>query len=117
MALGNKMRALRMQKGLKQEQIAEKLGYLSTSYISDAENNKFIPAEEKLKKWAEALRISWEEMKDLVLEAELEELGIQDPAFTMMFKDIPRMTYEEKQSIIRAYEAVVKARDRKRIMK
>ena len=114
MALGDKLRAIRTQKGMKQEQIAEKLGYKTLSYVSDAENNKFVPAEEKLQKWAEALHITWEEMKGLVLEAELEELGIQDPAFTMMFKDIPRMTLEEKQSIIRAYEAVLKARERKR---
>lgn len=114
MALGEKLKALRLQKGIKQDDIAKHLGLKTTSYISDAENNKFIPAEEKLKKWATALGITWEEMKDLVLEAELEELGIRDSAFTMMFKDIPRMTHEEKQSVIRAYEAVLKAREHKR---
>jgi hypothetical protein len=57
--------------------------------------------------------MTMEEMDDLFLEAELEELGINDPAFTMMFKDIPDMTAEEKQSIIRAYQAVLRARESK----
>ena len=114
MGFGDKLKAIRLQKEMSQTRIAEKLGYQNNSYISDAENNKFVPAEEKLKPWAEALGMSWEEMQDLVLETELEELGINDPAFTMMFKDIPDMTYEEKQSIIRAYQAVLRSRESRR---
>jgi len=114
MPLGEKLRSIRQQKGMTQEQVAEKMGYKNLSYVSDAENNKFVPAEDKLKKWAEALGMTWEQMQDLVLEADLEERGITDPAFTMMFKEVPRMTLEEKQSIIRAFEAVLKARESKR---
>lgn len=114
MGFGDKLRQLREQKGLTRRVIMEKLGYSSQSYLVDAENNKFIPGEDKLKIWAEALGISWEQMEDLLLEARLEELGIADPAFTMMFKEVPKMTVEEKRSLIHAYEAILKARAKKR---
>jgi len=114
MAFGDKLRQLRLQKGLTQDQVRKVLGYETNSYISDAENGKFIPQPEKLVKWAKALGISKEEMDDLLLEAQLEQMGLDDPAFTMMFKEIPKMTKEEKQSLIRAYESVIKARRTKR---
>lgn len=113
MPLGEKLKELRMQKELTQEHIARYIGLKNTSYISDIENNKYAPSEEKLRLWAKALRVSWKEMQDIVVEAELEELGFKDPGFTMMFKDMPRMSPEEKESIIRAYEAVIKSRSRK----
>ncbi len=36
---------------------------------------------------------------------------IDDPGFTMMFKEVPNMTTEEKASPIRSFEAVMKARE------
>jgi transcriptional regulator with XRE-family HTH domain len=114
MGFGDKLKAIRLQKDLGQAELARKLGYQNNSYVSDVENNKYMPNEEKLKAWAKELQMTWAEMQDLVVEAELEELGINDPAFTMMFKDIPNMTTEEKQSIIRAYQAVLRAREGKR---
>ena len=65
-------------------------------------------------KIAEALGMGKEEMEELVLEEKLEKLGLDDPAFTMMFKEIPRMTGEEKHSLIRAFESVLRARQAKR---
>lgn len=115
MAFGDKLRQLRLQKELTQLDVSRAIGYENTtSYVSDAENNKFIPQPDKLEKWARALGMSKEEMDDLLLENRLESLGMDDPAFTMMFKDVPRMTKEEKQSVIRAYEAVLRAREAKR---
>jgi len=113
MALGDKLRQIRLEKGISQEAIAHRLGQATNSYISAVENNLKSPSEEKLKVWAEALGLSWEEMQDLILEAKLEQLGISDPTFTVMFKDIPKMTTEEKRSIIRAYEAVRRSREAK----
>lgn len=113
MGLGDKLRAKRLQLEIGQAELARRLGYQNNSYVSDVENNKYPPNEEKLKAWARELRMSWEEMQDLMLEAELEELGINDPAFTMMFKDIPDMTYEEKQSILMAYQEVLRLRAKK----
>ncbi len=104
MGFGDRLKALRLKNGVTQKQIADKLGYVTNSYISDVENNKFIPPEEKLRAWAQILGVSWEEIK---------QLGIKDVAFTMMFKDIPNLTLEEKQSIIDAYQAVLKVRAEK----
>jgi transcriptional regulator with XRE-family HTH domain len=115
MAFGDKLRNIRLKKGIAQESISEKLGYATQSYISEVENNKFIPKQDKLKVWAKALGMTWQEMEDLLLEAQLEELGMADPGFTLMFKDIPKMTAEEKRSILRAYEAVKKARQKRKV--
>ncbi len=113
MGLGDKLKALRLQKGVTQEKIAEKLGYQTNSYVSSVENNKFIPTEDKLKAWAKALEMPWEEIQDLLLEQELEELGVTDPGFQMILKDVPSMTYEEKRSILDAYQMVLLARAKK----
>jgi len=114
MAFGDKIRQIRLQKELLQSDITKVLGYETDSYISDVERNKFIPQPDKLEKLAEALGMTAEEIEDLVLEEKLEKLGMDDPAFTMMFKEIPRMTKEEKQSLIRAYESVLRARQAKK---
>jgi transcriptional regulator with XRE-family HTH domain len=114
MALGDKLKNLRLQKNLSQMEVSAKLGYDTNSYVSDVENHVFIPASDKLKKWVIALGLSEDKAEELMTEAKLEELGVTDPAFTMMLKDVPDMTTEEKQSIIRAYEAVLKARGKKR---
>jgi len=113
MGFGDRLKELRIQKGVTQKQIADKLGYQTNSYVSDIENNKFIPPDDKLKEWARIIGVSWEEIKELMLDEEIKELGIKDAAFTMLFKDIPNLTYEEKQSIIDAYQAVLKARAEK----
>ena len=113
MSFGKKIRQIRLQKGLTQVQVAKHLGYETASYVSDVEMEKFIPASEKLVKLAGALGVTTEEMNDLLLEERLEQLGLDDPAFTMMFKEIPHMTLEEKQSLIHAYEAVIRARRQK----
>lgn len=113
MGFGDRLKALRLQKGITQKQVAAKLGYETNSYISDVENNKFIPPEDKLKVWAKALGVSWEEIREIMLDEEIKELGLKDAAFTMMFKDIPNLTLKEKQSIIDAYQAVLKVRAEK----
>jgi len=113
-SFGKKIKQLRLQQGLTQVQVAKALGYETSSYVSDVEMEKFIPTPDKLTKLAHALGVTNEEMDDLLLEERLESLGLDDPAFTMMFKEIPHMTKEEKQSVIRAYEAVIRARGQKR---
>ena len=114
MSFGKKIRQIRLQQGLTQVQVAKALGHESSSYVSDVEIGKFIPASDKLERLAHALGVTNEVMNDLLLEERLETLGLGDPAFTMMFKEIPHMTQEEKQSLIRAYEAVIRARGQKR---
>ena len=113
MAFGDKLRQIRLEKGLSQEKVANALGYPTNTYVSDAELGKFIPGPDKLEKWAKALDITSEEMEDLLLESKLQDLGLDDPGFTLMFKEVPNMTREEKQSLIRSYEKLIKARKTK----
>jgi len=113
MAIGDKLRQARLERGITQDQVAKKMGQANNSYISQVENNIKHPTLEKLNEWAEILGLAQEELEDLILEAKLEEIGIGDPAFTVMFKDIPKMSAEEKRSILRAYEAVRKAREQR----
>jgi len=114
MGFGDKIRQARLQKGLLQTDITKVLGYETDSYVSDVERGKFIPQPDKLEKIAEVLDISMSDIEDFILEDKLEKLGMDDPAFTMMFKEVPKMTREEKESLIRAYEAVLRARQGKR---
>ena len=105
------MRLLRKQKGLTQRQISQVLGYTNDAYVSDVERGAFVPHPDKLAKWAKALGMSQEEMDSLLADAKLEDMGLTDPGFTMMFKEVPNMTAEEKESIISSYKKVIKARE------
>lgn len=108
---GKKMKQIRLERGISQEDLADRLGVGSNSYISDAERGRFLPSDDKLKAWADIMGLSWEEIEDLKVDSELERLGLTDPGFTMMFKEVPNMTTEEKASIVRSYEAVMRARE------
>ena len=108
--LGEKLRLLRKQKGLTQRQISQVLGYGNDAYVSDVERGAFIPHPDKLKRWAKALGMSQDEMDSLLADAKLEDMGLTDPGFTMMFKEVPNMTAKEKESIINSYKRVIKAR-------
>ena len=110
MAFGQKIKQIRLEKGLSQEQVAKEMGYSSNMYVSDVERGRFVPQPDKLDKLAKALGISYEEIEDLLLESRLQELGLDDPGFTLMFKEVPNMTREEKGSLLQAYEKVIKAR-------
>ena len=105
------MKQIRLERGISQEDLADRLGVGSNSYISDAERGRFLPSDEKLQAWADIMGLTWEEIEDLKVDSELERLGLTDPGFTMMFKEVPNMTTEEKASIIRSYEAVMRARE------
>lgn len=113
MNFGKRLKQIRLQKGINQEQISERLGLKSNSYISHVESGDFVPSDDKMSVWAEMLSLTMDEIEDLKLEARIEELGINDAGFTMMFKDFGNMTSLEKQSIIRAYEEVLKSRQAK----
>jgi len=107
---GKMLQSQRVAKGLSQVQVSKSLGYKSSSYVSDVEMGRFVPQPDKLKKWAKALGMTKEEMDSLLADAKLEDMGLTDPGFTMMFKEVPNMTAAEKESIVVAYEAVMKAR-------
>jgi len=103
MRFGKKLRKIRKERGISQQKLAQRLGYATNSYIADVEKGKFIPSESKLKKIAKALGISFSEIKDLLVESKLEELGIKEKALQELFKDIPKLPKDEKKKIIEVY--------------
>jgi transcriptional regulator with XRE-family HTH domain len=113
MNFGKKLRQLRIQKGLTQQQLAERLGYKTNSYISDVESGHFIPSREKLKKIARALDVPFKEIEDMLLESRLEALGIREPELLSLFKDIPSLPEIDKRAIINAYLKVKERRMKK----
>lgn len=108
MHFGDKIREIRERKGLSQIRLAKKLGYKSNSYIADVETGKFIPSEGKLKKIAKVLGLSFAEIKDILIESKIEEMGIKEKELQEMFKEIPRLPKEEKRKIIETYLSIKK---------
>lgn len=111
--LGKRLRQIRIEKGLPQSAISDVLGYKTSSYVSDVEKGKFVPQPEKLYVWGKVMGMTKSQVDDLVVDVKMEDIGLSDPGFTIMFKEVPNMTAEEKESVIRAYEAVIKARSAK----
>jgi transcriptional regulator with XRE-family HTH domain len=66
MNFGRKLRQLRIEKSLTQQQLAERLGYKTNSYISDVESGHFIPSKDKLKKIARALDVPFTMFEDML---------------------------------------------------
>jgi transcriptional regulator with XRE-family HTH domain len=114
MNFGRKLRQLRIQKGLTQQELAERLGYKTNSYISDVESGHFIPSKEKLKKIARALDVPFKVLEDMLLESRLEALGIKEPELLSLFKDIPSLPEKDKRAIINAYLKVKERRMKKK---
>jgi transcriptional regulator with XRE-family HTH domain len=114
MNFGQKLRQLRMEKGLTQQQLAERLGYKTNSYISDVESGHFIPSRNKLRKIARALDVPFRVLEDMLLESRLEALGIKEPELLSLFKDIPSLPEKDKRAIINAYLKVKERRMKKR---
>jgi transcriptional regulator with XRE-family HTH domain len=110
MTFGQKLRQLRIKKGLTQQQLAEKLGYKTNSYISDVEKGHFIPSSKKLKKIARALGVPFKVLDDMLLESRLESLGIKEPELISLFKDIPSLPEKDKRAIINAYLSIKERR-------
>ncbi len=115
MNFGQKLRSLREEKHITQQELAEKLGYVTNSYVSDVEKGQFIPSEANLKKIAKAFNSPLARLKDLLLESKLEEMGIKEPepAFVSMFKDYPRLTKREKTEIIKTYLKIKEKKKKK----
>ena len=42
-------------------------------------------------------------IKEVLLEAKIEGLGIKEPAFMSLFKDYPHLNRQDRREIIRAY--------------
>ena len=114
MHFGQKLRQLRIEKGLTQQQLAEKLGYKTNSYISDVESGHFIPSKEKLRKIARALDVPFKVLEEMLLESRLEALGIKEPELISLFKDIPNLPEKDKKAIINAYLKIKERRQKRK---
>jgi len=112
MNFGQKLRQLRIERGVTQQQLAERLGYKTNSYISDVESGHFIPSREKLKKIAKALDVPFKMLEDMLLESRLEALGIKEPELLSLFKDIPSLPKRDKRAIINAYLKIKERRQK-----
>ncbi len=108
MNFGQKLRRLREEKGISQQELAKILGYKSNSYIYDIERGDFIPSDEKLERLAKALKVSFSKIKNLMFVSKLEDLGIKDPYFISMLKDYPRLRVEDKKAIVGLYLEIKK---------
>ena len=75
---GIKIIKLRDEKGITQQQLAKKLGYVINSYISEVEKGTFIPSKKKLRKIAKALRVPFNELDILLLDSKVKALGIRE---------------------------------------
>ena len=114
MNFGQKLRQLRIQKELTQQQLAEKLSYKTNSYISDVESGHFIPSMEKLKNIDKTLGVSFKVLDDMLLESRLEALGIKEPELISLFKDIPNLPKKDKRAIINAYLKIKERKQKKK---
>jgi transcriptional regulator with XRE-family HTH domain len=114
MNFGQKLRRLRIEKGLTQQELAERLGYKSNNYVSDVENGHSIPSRGKLRKIARALDVPFKMLEDMLLESKLEALGIKEPELLSLFKDIPSLPEKDKRAIINAYLKVKERRMKKK---
>ena len=114
MNFGQKLRQLRIEKGLTQQKLAERLGYKTNSYISDVESGHFIPSRDKLKKIARALDVPFKALEDMLLESKLEALGIKEPELLSLFKDIPSLPEKDKKAIINAYLKIKEKRQKRK---
>ncbi len=108
MNFGQKLRRLREERGISQQELAKRLGYKSNSYIYDIERGDFIPSDEKIKRLAKALMIPSFRIKEILFESKLESLGIKDRHYISMLKDYPRLRVEDKKAIVRLYLEIKK---------
>ena len=110
MRFGQRLKKLREEKGISQSQLAKKLGYVNNGYISDIERGEFVPSDKKLQRIAKALDVPFSQLKDLVLEIKLKQLGIKEPQLINLFRDISTLSKKEKKRIIEVYLKIKKKR-------
>lgn len=106
MSFGKKLRKLRKERGISQQELAKKLGCKSNSYIYDIEKGNFIPSEKKIKRLAKALRVPLSKIKDIIFESKIENFGIKDMDFINMFRDYPNLSKKDREGIVRFYNRI-----------
>jgi len=89
------------------KKISKKTGY-TEAYLSQITNFARIPEKYEVYETIlnKGLQIIRKDIEEIVMAAKLTDAGIADPAITLMLKEIPYMSNDEKQSIIDAFELV-----------
>jgi len=107
MNIGSKLRKVRKEKGITLPQLAQKTG-LSLSFLSYFENDLRNGSKETIKAIASALKLTCKQLQDLKIDSKLEEIGMTNPEFVMMFKEVAvgKMNSNEKRKILKAYEII-----------
>lgn len=103
---GRKFQKLRELKGLSKVELSKRLGHKTDTYLYDLERGVFVPPLATRRRLAQALEVPSAMLEEMVMEAEIEALGITDPGFVSLFKNYPRLSKVDKQAIIKAYERV-----------
>lgn len=85
---GELLKKVRLDKGLTQTQVAEKMGFKTNGYIADFERGRYDdPAEDTLTRYANALGITMSSMDTIKRKAILLSMGIhEDNIFTDMLR-------------------------------
>jgi transcriptional regulator with XRE-family HTH domain len=89
--LGKRIRELRDQSDLSLREFARKLGDISPAHVSDIENGRRNPSDDLLRKMAQVLGVSFEELNKLDDRLPLEELRRamrQDPALGFALRKV-----------------------------
>lgn len=88
--IGDLLKEIRISKGLSQIDVAEKMGMKTNGYVSDVEKGRYEePDERTLKKYAQALELSWTQMELLIRKSRLMSMGIKEENIFLEMVRIP----------------------------
>lgn len=105
MKISDKIKKIRKNRGLSQNQLAEIIG-INTAHLSRLENDRYQPSVEVLKKLADALQVS----ADYLLSGtddEAEEIKIQDQSFADKIRLLDSLDGKEKETVINVIDAML----------
>lgn len=101
--LGEKIRALRLRKGLSQIELA-KLAEIYQKNISRYEKGTTDPSASAIKRIADALGVS----TDYLLNDAADEIEIKDKALLVKFQEIQNMTGKTKETVITLIDLAIR---------
>lgn len=103
--LYSNIRKFRIQRGLTQDELAEKMGYRSKSTIAKIESGKNDIPQSKIKDFADALSVSISDLMGIeendTVQVHIMDFHGKEPEIIT----IPREKFEKMQRLLRAYEA------------
>lgn len=107
MDLGEKIRALRKAKNMKQQELAEKLG-VHSKHISRYENNSSKPSLEILLKLRDIFCVS---LDYLVADEDSQDFHYKDKELERYFTEADKLSEEDRQVIKKVIESLIKSKN------